>query len=238
MQVRILYFALLRERAGERQENLTLPRGATVQDLKSHLGKLHPYLAEPLESAIFAVNKQYAFPQEMLTEGDEVAVFPPVSGGIKPPPPDFFHLTKEPLDLNAMLQRLVTPTTGAACVFTGVVREITEREGGRETSHLEYESFPEMAEAKLRQLADEIRERWPAIEGVAIVQRIGRLEHGTPAVMIACTSAHRDEGIFEAARYGIDRLKQIVPIWKKEFGPGGDSWVEGDYHPTERDKKV
>jgi molybdopterin synthase catalytic subunit len=95
-----------------------------------------------------------------------------------------------------------------------------------------------MAESKLQQLADEIRERWPAIESIAIVQRIGRLEPGTPAVMVACTSAHRDEGIFEAARYGIDRLKQIVPIWKKETGPGGDIWVDGDYHPNEDDRKA
>ncbi len=235
MRVRVLYFALLRERAGDRQEDLTLPDGATVQDLKAHLGEIHPNLAEPLEMAIFAVNRQYAFPEETLAEGDEVAVFPPVSGGSKSPSLDFFQLTEDPLDLNALLQRLVTPTTGAACVFTGVVREVTEREGGRETSHLEYESFPEMAESKLQQLADEIRARWPAVEGVAIVQRIGRLEPGTPAVMIACTSAHRDEGIFEAARYGIDRLKEIVPVWKKEVGPGSASWVQGDYHPTEHD---
>jgi len=238
MQVRILYFALLRERAGERQEELELPEGATVDDLKSRLGEVHPNLAEPLETALIAVNKEYAFPHETLKEGDEVAVFPPVSGGSKPHAPDILHLTEDPLDLNGLLQRLVAPTTGAACVFTGVVRELTEREGGRITSHLDYEGFPEMAESKLQQLADEIRERWPAIESIAIVQRIGRLEPGTPAVMVACTSAHRDEGIFEAARYGIDRLKQIVPIWKKETGPGGDTWVDGDYHPNEDDRKA
>ena len=234
MQVRVLYFALIRERAGERQQELTLPEGATVADLMAHLSERHPDLAEPLETAVIAVNKQFAFPQEPLKEGDEIAIFPPVSGGASPAS-DILCLTSEPLDLNALLERLVTPTTGAACVFTGVVRGITEREGGRETSLLEYESYPEMAEDKLRKLAREIRERWPAVESIAIVQRTGRLDPGTPAVMVACTSAHRDQGIFEAARFGIDRLKEIVPIWKKETGPGGEAWVEGEYHPRETD---
>lgn len=87
------------------------------------------------------------------------------------------------------------------------------------------------AEAKMKQVADEIRERWPTIEGIAIVQRIGRLYPRTPTVLIACTAAHRDTGVFEAARYGIDRLKEIVPVWKKEVGPNGEEWIEGDYIP-------
>ena len=81
------------------------------------------------------------------------------------------------------------------------------------------------------QVADEIRQRWPTVEGVAIVQRVGRLHPCTPTVLIACTSAHRDTGVFDAARYGIDRLKEIVPVWKKEAGPDGEEWVEGDYIP-------
>ena len=86
--------------------------------------------------------------------------------------------------------------------------------------------------AEAEQVADEIRERWPVIEGVAIVQRIGKLYPKTPTVLIACTAAHRDTGVFEAARYGIDRLKEIVPIWKKEVSPSGEFWVEGDYTPS------
>ena len=92
-----------------------------------------------------------------------------------------------------------------------------------------------MAEAKMGQVADEIRERWPVVEGIAIVQRIGRLEAGTPTILIACTAAHRDTGVFEAARYGIDRLKEIVPVWKKEIGPDGQEWIEGEYHPQRGD---
>lgn len=83
----------------------------------------------------------------------------------------------------------------------------------------------------MRQVAEEIRERWPVVEGIAIVQRIGRLEPQTPTVLVACTAAHRDDGVFEAARYGIDRLKEIVPIWKKEVSPTGAEWVEGEYTP-------
>ena len=83
----------------------------------------------------------------------------------------------------------------------------------------------------MRQVADEIRERWPVVMGIAIVQRIGRLYPRTPTVLVACTAAHRDTGVFEAARYGIDRLKEVVPVWKKEFGPDGEAWVEGKYIP-------
>jgi molybdopterin synthase catalytic subunit len=92
-----------------------------------------------------------------------------------------------------------------------------------------------MAETKLRQVAEEIRQRWPQVEGIAIVQRIGKLLPGTPTVLIACSAAHRDTGVFEAARYGIDRLKEIVPIWKKEVGPDGEEWIEGNYVPVEGD---
>ena len=92
-----------------------------------------------------------------------------------------------------------------------------------------------MAERKMQQVAEEIRGRWSSIEGIAIIQRIGTLYPGTPTVLIACTAAHRDTGVFEAARYGIDRLKEIVPVWKKEVGPTGEAWVEGDYIPNEKD---
>ena len=181
-----------------------------------------------------AVNREFARPEELLHDGDEVAFFPPVSGGEGADRPTLFRLTQEPLDLNELLGALAGPTIGAACVFTGLVRGQT---GGRETNHLEYEAYPAMAREKMEQVAREIRLRWPHVEGIAIVQRIGRLEPGSPTVLIACTAAHRDSGVFEAARFGIDRLKEIVPIWKKEFGPSGEAWVEGSYHPGEQDRK-
>lgn len=145
--------------------------------------------------------------------------------------PTIFLITEEELDLNKLLAEITTPSTGAAALFTGMVRGLTSREPVHETAYLDYEAYVPMAEAKMRQVADEIRARWPSVEGIAIVQRVGRLYPQTPTVLIACTAAHRDTGVFEAARYGIDRLKEIVPIWKKEVGTYGESWVEGDYLP-------
>jgi molybdopterin synthase catalytic subunit len=150
--------------------------------------------------------------------------------------PTIFAITEEVLDLDDLLARITLPSTGAACFFTGMVRGVTQRDDPHETAYLEYEAYRPMAEAKMHQVADEIRQRFPSVEGIAIVQRIGRLEAGTPTVLIACSAAHRDTGVFEAARYGIDRLKEIVPIWKKEVGPGGETWVEGDYTPGPQDK--
>jgi MoaE-MoaD fusion protein len=103
------------------------------------------------------------------------------------------------------------------------------------TSWLEYEAYQPMAEAKLEQIAGEIRERWPEIESIALIQRVGRIDPGVPSVVIACSAAHRNSGIFEAAHYGIDRVKEIVPVWKKEVSPNGEIWVEGEYHPNKGD---
>jgi molybdopterin synthase catalytic subunit len=95
-----------------------------------------------------------------------------------------------------------------------------------------------MALLKMRQVAAEIREQWPFVQGIAIVQRVGKLEIGQNTILIACSSGHRDQGCFEAARYGIDRLKEIVPVWKKEVRPDGQSWVEGHYMPTPDDRSI
>ncbi|HTO99857.1 MAG TPA: molybdenum cofactor biosynthesis protein MoaE [Anaerolineales bacterium] len=145
--------------------------------------------------------------------------------------PTVFSITEDEIDLNALLTKITLSTTGAAALFTGMVRGVTSRTPVHETEYLDYEAYAPMAEAKMRQVAEEIRERWPSVEGIAIVQRIGRLYPQTPTVLIGCTSAHRDMGVFDAARYGIDRLKEIVPVWKKEVGGGGESWIEGDYIP-------
>lgn len=145
--------------------------------------------------------------------------------------PTINSVTESEIDLNDLLDRITLPSTGAAAIFTGMVRGVTSRGDAHETEYLEYESYVPMAEAKMKQVADEIREKWPVVEGIAVVQRIGKLYPKTPTVLIACTAAHRDTGVFDAARYGIDRLKEIVPIWKKEVGPNGQEWVEGDYIP-------
>ena len=145
--------------------------------------------------------------------------------------PTIFFITESDLDLNDLLAQVTMTSTGAAAIFTGMVRGVTSRDNPHETEFLEYDAYVPMAEEKMKQVADEIRERWPVIEGIAIIQRIGRLYPKTPTVLIACTAAHRDTGVFDAARYGIDRLKEIVPVWKKEIGPNGEQWLEGDYIP-------
>lgn len=235
MKVRMLYFATLRDLAGIREESFEIPDQSSVADLKSLLAERHPAFAQALGSALFSINREYAFPEEMIPPDAEIALFPPVSGGSGGPTE--LRVTEELLDLNRLFDDLVLPTTGAICAFTGVVRGETAGAQPHETSYLDYEAYPAMATAKLEQVADEIRSRWPAVEGIAIVQRIGRLKPGTPSVLIACSGGHRDSGVFEAARYGIDRLKQIVPIWKKEVGPDGTQWVEGDYQPIQDDRQ-
>lgn len=144
--------------------------------------------------------------------------------------PSVFSLTEEAIDLNQVVEAITLPTTGAAVVFTGMVRAETIRTD-RQTDYLEYEAYQAMALDRIQQVAEEIRQKWPSVAGIGIVHRIGTLYPGTPTVLIACTAAHRDTGVFEAARYGIDRLKEIVPIWKKEVGPEGEEWIEGDYKP-------
>ena len=208
---------------------LDLPEDASVKDLKKRLADQFPALAPALDSALVSLNREFAFDDDQIPFQAEAALFPPVSGGSGFP--TLFRITEDALDLDDLVAQITLPTTGAACVFTGMVRGVTSRDDPHETLYLEYEAYQPMAEAKMEQVADEIRARWTSVEGIAIVQRIGRLDPGTPTVLIACTAAHRDTGVFEAARYGIDRLKEIVPVWKKEVGPQGQSWVEGAYRP-------
>ena len=148
--------------------------------------------------------------------------------------PQFFAILEEEIDLNFLLDKVTLTSTGAAAIFTGMVRGETDREN-RKTTYLEYEAYKPMAEEKMEQVALEIWGRWPSVEGIAIVQRVGKLFPRTPTVLIACTAAHRDTGVFDAAKYGIDRLKEIVPVWKKEIGPGGEEWIEGSHIPSNKE---
>ncbi len=228
--VKVLFFAHLKELSGVDKELIPIHKAIRVAEFKQVLKERFPMLDERLKNVLVAVNQQYAEDDDLIQPGDEVAIFPPVSGGSETQP-TIFRITSEELDLNELLEQITLPTTGAACIFTGMVRGETRRGDAHQTIALEYEAYVPMAEAKMAQVAAEIRSRWPAVEGIAIVQRIGHLKPRTPTVMIACTAAHRDTGVFEAARYGIDRLKEIVPIWKKEIMPDGEEWIEGKYHP-------
>lgn len=145
--------------------------------------------------------------------------------------PAIYSITEDEIDINRLLEQITLTSTGAAAIFTGMVRGVTVRGDTLETKYLEYESYKPMAEAKMKQVADEIRNHWSCVEGIAIVQRVGKLYPCTPTVLVACTAAHRNTGVFDAAQYGINRLKQIVPVWKKEIGLQGEEWLEGEYIP-------
>ncbi len=239
MQVRILLFATLKDLAGRNRLSLTLPlENATVVDIRQALTAEFPAMKANVDAAIAAVNEEYAFPQDAVNDGDEVAFFPPVSGG-SGEFPEIFRLAPEPLSTDDLIAAITIPATGAVCVFSGMVRGETNREvDAHQTQNLEYEAYEPMALAKMHQVAFEIREQWPLVQGIAIVQRVGKLEVGQNTILIACSSGHRDQGCFEAARYGIDRLKEIVPVWKKEVRPDGQSWVEGHYMPTPQDRSL
>ena len=239
ISIRVLFFATLRDRVGEKEVQFEVERPFKVAELRQLMEQKYPAAAPLMKTALASVNREFAFDGDLIPAGAEVAFFPPVSGGANenagPVRPTIFRITDETLDLNRLIAEITLPSSGAACVFTGMVRGVTSRDQPHETVYLEYEAYKPMAEAKIRQVVREIRERWPAVEGIAIVQRVGRLYPQTPTVLIACTAAHRDTGVFEAARYGIDRLKEIVPVWKKEVGPQGETWVEGEYIPDRGD---
>lgn len=236
MNIKILLFATLKDLAGKNRLVLELPgEAASVADVRQSLIMLYPEMQANVQAAIAAVNEEYAFPADMVKDGDEVALFPPVSGGAESP--EIYDLAEKPVDMNALVASITVPATGAVCVFSGMVRGETQKSDGQQlTEHLEYEAYAPMALGKMRQVASEIRKQWPLVQGIAIVQRIGKLSVGENTIVIACSSGHRDEGCFEGARYGIDRLKEIVPIWKKEVSPEGEFWIEGQYTPNPEDR--
>ncbi|MFU8772729.1 MAG: molybdenum cofactor biosynthesis protein [Anaerolineales bacterium] len=234
-KVTIKFFANLREISGIVETTISLPDDSKVSDLKYYLKDKFPKIAPNLDTTLVSINREFAFGEDNIPDGAEIALFPPVSGGGYNNP-TVLIVTEKIIDLNELLEQITLPTTGAACFFTGMVRAKTLDDNIQNTEFLEYEAYLPMAEAKIRQVAEEIRTQWPKVEGIAIVQRIGRLDAGTLTVTIACSAAHRDSGVFEAARYGIDRLKEIVPIWKKEIRPSSESWIEGEYIPKRSDK--
>ena len=133
-----------------------------------------------------------------------------------------FKITEDEIASDALYQSVLSDANGAVAIFAGVVRNYT---GDKRTDHLVYEAYPEMAEKKMEEIGKEIEMRW-GITDIGILHRIGKLEIGEISVLIAVSSPHRAES-FAACQYAIDRLKQIVPIWKKEVGEDGESWVEG-----------
>jgi molybdopterin synthase catalytic subunit len=133
-----------------------------------------------------------------------------------------FEITADPIAPDALYRRVLRDYNGAVVTFSGVVRDHT---GDKRTEYLVYEAYAEMAQKKMAEIGAEVKERWD-IEDIAILHRIGRLEIGETSVLIAVGSPHRGQA-FEACRYAIDRLKETVPVWKKEVGEDGESWIEG-----------
>jgi molybdopterin converting factor subunit 1 len=224
MQVRVLFFGVLKEllRAGD--DTLELPEGATVAEL---LERFRARDAHPVWSALaVAVNREYASGGVVLRNGDEVALLPPVSGGSDAAPQ--ILLTRERIDTQALVAGLVRGGDGAIVVFDGVVRDNTR---GRRTLYLDYEAYEEMALAQMERLAREAAAQH-AIDRVAIVHRLGRLEIGESSIVIVVTSGHRGPA-FEACRWLIDTLKRTVPIWKKEHFVDGAVWTDGEPFPAE-----
>jgi molybdopterin synthase catalytic subunit len=215
MRIQVLYFAAARERAGRDADTLELPDGATVAVLARELSARHPPLGALLPRLRFAVNEEFADEARALADGDEVALIPPVAGGS-----GRFRVGPEQLILQAVIDAVAGPGLGGIVTFTGTVRDHSR---GKQVLRLEYEAYGPMALAKLEEIAAEIDQRWPGAR-VAIHHRVGTLEVGEAAVVIAAAAAHRQEA-FRACEHAIERLKQDVPIWKKELYADGAEWV-------------
>ncbi len=227
IKVTVLLFGQAREMAGAESLELELEQPATVATAFAALKSRHPKLAAMEESLLFAVNEEYASRSEPLAENNRLAILPPVSGGEAEE--DIFEITREPIDIPGLRARLVRGPSGAVVIFDGVARDNTK---GRATLYLEYEGYTEMALLTMAQIGREVREQWP-INRLGIIHRLGRVEISESSVVITVASAHRNVA-FEACRYAIDRLKKIVPIWKKEYFEDGAVWVEGESAPPAR----
>jgi molybdopterin synthase catalytic subunit len=222
MKVKVLFFGMLGDLTGAREENVSVRDGSRLDDLWRDYEQRFPRLRE-LEGALaVAVNQEIASRARLLAEGDEVAFMPPVSGGA-PDTADFFRLTREKIPTQRLADDLKAPADGAVVVFEGIVRDNSR---GRRTLYLEYEAYEPMAVLKMEEIGREIHGQFD-VDRVGMIHRLGRLEIGETSVVMIVTSAHR-RAAFDACRYAMDRLKQIVPIWKKEYFEDGAVWAEGE----------
>lgn len=223
MQVRVLFFGMLKDLVGRGSESLELASDASLRDLVCHYQERFPKLAEMAGSIAMAVNSEYAGPERKLKNGDEVGLLPPVSGGTPRT-----SIVRTPIQTENVLSNIKRPEDGAAVVFEGVVRDNTR---GRRTLYLDYEAYEEMALKQMEGLAEQALSQFK-VRDVAIVHRLGRLEIGEISVLIVVASAHRGPA-FDACRWLIDTLKRTVPIWKKEYFEDGAVWADGEAFPAE-----
>jgi molybdopterin synthase catalytic subunit len=220
MKVNVLFFGITHDLTGCAQEFVHLPEGESVEGLRRRYETRFPRLQSVGGSLLLAVNQEIAKGSTPLRDGDEVAFMPPVSGGAGG---DFFRITRSPISASDLAIQLSAPQDGALVVFEGTVRNHSR---GRATLYLEYEAYESMAIRKMEELGGEAKQKFP-IDSIGIIHRLGRLEIGETSVAIIVTAEHR-RAAFEACQFAIDRLKQIVPIWKKEYFADGAVWAEGE----------
>jgi MoaE-MoaD fusion protein len=227
MRVRVLFFGRLKDIVGKSEEDAELSEGARVEDLFARYGRSFPELAKFRPSVVASVNQEFAEWRAHLSSGDEVAFLPPVSGGAVTAGVAMEEnpcaLIRKPIETAEIVAQLKAPRDGALVVFEGIVRN---HSGNRNTEYLEYEAYEPMAIAKMREVGEQMREKF-SIRRFAMIHRLGRLEIGETAVLVVVCSAHR-AAAFEACRFGIDTLKRNVPIWKKEFFRDGAAWADGE----------
>jgi molybdopterin synthase catalytic subunit len=234
--VRVLFFGAAREVVGRDQIELSLRAHANAASAFEEILSSYPELQRRFgRSLLFAINQEYARGEREVHAGDELAVFPPVSGGaggdedeMEETSRDFFELTTEPIDVGLVARRIVPHECGATVTLDGYVREWTR---GRRTLYLVYEAYPPMALSEMKRLGREAHERFE-IAHIGIVHRTGRLEIGETSVVISVSAPHR-RAAFEACEWAIRELKRTVPIWKKEFYEDGEVWIEGEGKPQE-----
>jgi len=222
---------VLKDLAGKASDSISLPENATLGDVLSHYEEVIPRLTETASSLAMSVNQEYAGPATRLMPGDEVALLPPVSGGVDAKAArrsQHAAIIRERIETVSIIEGIKRPEDGAAVVFEGIVRNHTR---GRRTLYLDYEAYEEMALKQMEELAARALAEYK-IRDVAIVHRLGRLEIGETSVLIAVASAHR-AAAFEACRWLIDTLKRTVPIWKKEHFEDGAVWADGEPFPGE-----
>jgi molybdopterin converting factor subunit 1 len=216
VRVTVKLFGTLREEAGAKELSVDLAPGARVADLRAWLAARHPVLERFGARLRVSRNLEFASEDELLEDGDEVAFLPPVSGGS-----GRCTLSDRPLDPDEVVGRVAGPGAGGVVTFVGTVRD---RSRGHDIRLLEYEAYAPMAEREMERITDEAEMRWPGVR-LAIAHRVGALEVGETAVVVAAAAPHRGEA-FEACRFGIDTLKQRVPIWKREVATDGAYWVD------------
>jgi molybdopterin synthase catalytic subunit len=228
VQIRVLFFGVLKDLLGRSSDTLELAEGARVEAVLQHYSQQAPRFAGMLNSLALSVNQEYANADAVLRAGDEVGLLPPVSGGAGETVRDDVRIVREPIVAEPIISALKMPQDGAAVIFDGIVRNNTR---GRSTLYLDYEAYESMALKQMQGLAEEARARF-GVRQVALVHRLGRLEIGETSVLIVVASAHRGAA-FEACRWIIDTLKKTVPIWKREYFEDGAVWADGEPFPEE-----